>query len=385
MTSKCGTIEYESGAAAVSSVFKLVLERSSLSESELEKPLGITENDGMNFRQYLNGKQVPPWWQFVLKVRFAAKNGWLTKNELCELGLADAANAKCTVNPQHIKNIRKKALRVFVDGRANILNGLLPMRVHDGADGWRNRPPKDDAEMVCEFRKWIGVIRSLGGVVTYETYIRKPTKADFAEAQAETEWLNDLYRKEAAEEAAGERDAREFLRELEVGKHDQLYEKTRKTIRDALTAAIDGSAAEEQAALEAAREEYFAELNTEEAAALPPPPPLPAHHPDKVRNLTLWFGGREYSTLPYRLLEEDDLTGNKYSDPVQGLGGFEVFSIARAARQRRAKEADKSHCKKERRAEAKQVKQAVKGTAKRFASRRSGAKVAHPQATASKF
>jgi len=360
MTAKRGTPKYQAAAAAISSVCKRILERSDLGEPELERQLGIEDNDGKTFLRYLRGEQVPPEWKAALFVRNASSKRWLTVDELGELGLAFVAHRNYRL--QLIAKNRESALRLFLDGRDNILAGLLPMRVHDGRFGYRNRPG-DEAEQAVEFQRWWDEIARLGGSVTSEQYRRKPTAADLAkveaEAEAESRWQNLLDRQWRAQEEAGERNAREFLRGLELGKHDdRVSPEIRATIRDALTRALDGAAAADEAALEEARIAYLEELDAEEAAACPSPPLLPAYHPDNVRHLDLWFGGRSYSERPCRLLEEHELSGYAVR-PCESadFAGFVVMVKARKRRTKeRAKEAEKSHRRKQRRVEARRAK-----------------------------
>ncbi|MGF6877228.1 hypothetical protein [Paraburkholderia sp. MM5477-R1] len=335
MTAKRETIEYKCKQAAASSLFQCILERSGLTQTELEFRLGIEPADGSNYGRYLRGKQVPPWGRLLQIVRIAYRQGFLTQDDLCELGLANAATT--SRNADDIKKDREAAVRLFVDGQRRILDGLLPMYTH-GPSGQREfREPEDGSEMAGEYKRWVAEIQRLGGKVTWECYRRPPTAADLDLVGWEAEQAAKAAKADQQESEAGLAAAREFLDELELGKHDNLSLMIKATIHAALTRLLNGSAERDAAALEAARDEYFAVFDAAEAASLPPSPPLPLHHPDIVRHLNLWFGGREYSAHPYRLIHDDELTGN---DSPQGIGGIEVFSIHRAACQRRAKMAE---------------------------------------------
>lgn len=337
MTTSLETVKCKYSQAAVSALFQRIFDNSPLSQTELEPELGIVRAGGSNYGRYRNGKRALPWWRFLQIVRIASapKRNWLTQEDLRELGLEDAA--RMTRRAADIKKEREAAVRLFLDGQDRMLNGLLPMYVH-GSHGQRmHREPQNDAEMAREYARWIAEIAGLGGTVTHEVYLRGPSQADLELAQWEASQHDAIAEKEAAEEEASGCVAHEFLRELEHGESDcQCGENARATIRDALIRALDGTAPREAAALEAARDEYFSLCDAEEGVTYPSPQPRPAHHPDNVQNLTLWFGGRDYSPHPYQLVDKRELTLTR-GDPIQGLGGLEVFSLRKAARQRRAK------------------------------------------------
>jgi hypothetical protein len=56
------------------------------------------------------------------------------------------------------------------------------------------------------------------------------------------------------------------------------------------------------------------DVDGELVESIPAPSPLPDHHPSKIKELRLWFGGRDYSAYPPPLCEwitetsDDDLT-----------------------------------------------------------------------------
>jgi transcriptional regulator with XRE-family HTH domain len=335
MTASRETIEYKCGQAAVSSLFRRILKRSGLTQKELEIRLRIERAEGSNYGKYLRGEQVPSWGRFLQFVRAARRERWLTLNELQELGMKDAAVAAAL--PDDIQSARKKALDLFLDGRDRILIGLLPMYVHGSRGERTHRPPIDDAEMARGYARWIAEIELLGGKVTHKTYKLEPAQTDLDVEQREAEQANKAWK-------AWQASLSGFQREFELAHMDYLVE--------------------QQLLSEANAEEGYSDAPT------PPTPQLPAHHVENVRELNLWFGGRDYSAYPYRLVHEDEVTVYWRGDPTRGLQGLESFNIRRAARKRRAKAAET------------QAAMKAKRAINRAASCRGGAKVAHQLATA---
>lgn len=319
--------DYKTQLAAQMSVFKRIRARigGSIKPFELEKiekQLDLTEDMGKTFSRYERGARLFPRQRsseqglcFAEFVQNAYAAGFLTDDELCELGLEVA---KTKHGLRSLIKDRESALRLFIDGRENMAAGFLPQRVHDGADGWQKRAPRSEAEMTAEYEKWKRAIGVFGGTITYESYyVRKPTAADLAEVQVEEEEEDAAYRCQVDLE-------RQFLAE---GGDDPVI---------------------------------FAswEAEDEEVACYPAQPPLPAYHPSKVRNLNLWFGGREYSSRPYRLLEEHETSD--YLWKRKGSDDFVYFfAMSKAQRQRageRIKEAEKIQRRKQKNTEARQEK-----------------------------
>lgn len=235
MTAKREAIGYQRSKSAVIGLLQCILNRSRMSQSALEAILGIAPSAGSNFGRYLRGDRVLPEWRFLQIVRVARNEGWLTQDDLKEMGLEDAATN--TDRATSIRKNRRIAANRFFEGQLRMVNGLLPIPVY-GKLGKEIRPPRDEAEMAQAYAEWVAGIEQLGGQITTGSWVPA--------------WHSDWI-------------AEQNSREVE-GISDWDLEQFRVSQEEA--PAVDAGAF-------SARPQPY--------AATP------------VRNLRLWFGGREWS------------------------------------------------------------------------------------------
>ncbi len=241
MTAKQETTEYNNKQAAVRSLFQRILDRSNLSQTQLESCLGIDPANGSNYGRYLNGRTMS-YGKFLQCVRAAWKQGFLTQDDLCELGFEDAAISNEPADD--IRANRKKATTRFIEGHKRLLVGILPMAV-PGPEGRKIRAPRSKAEAASWYENWIDGVEMLGGRVT---------KAKWAPSWY-LSWLESM---SGGDEGVSEHDFEQMI-----------------------------------ASMEAEQAEY----------ADMPPATLPPYHPANVRQLKLWFGGREWTPYQHAIEE----------------------------------------------------------------------------------
>ncbi len=242
MTAKQETTEYVCKQAAVRSLFRRMLDRSNLNQTQLECCLSIEPANGSNYGRYLNGRTMS-YGKFLQCVRASWKQGFLTQDDLCELGFEDAAMSNEPADD--IRRNRKKATARFIEGQKRLLVGLLPMAV-PGPEGREIRAPRSEAEAVSWYENWIVGVQMLGGRVT---------KASWAPSWY-LPWLENT-----GDESLSQHDLEQMLASTDAAQTEDADVPTAK---------------------------------------------LPPYHPAGVRQLKLWFGGREWT--PYQHAIEDSWT-----------------------------------------------------------------------------
>jgi hypothetical protein len=257
MTAKQETIEYKCKQAAVRSLFQRILDRSNLNKTQLEFCLGIEPSNGSNYGRHLNGRTMS-YGKFLQYVRAAWRQCFLTHDDLCDLGFEDAA---LTQKPaDDIRNDRKKAAIRFVEGQKRLLAGLLPLAV-PSPEGRGFRAPRNEAEAASCYASWIVGIEMLGGRVANATWAPSWYWS----------WLDSVS------------DGNDGLSEYEL---------------EQKLASIEASQAEGGDML---------------------PAKFPPYYPANVRQLKLWFGGREWA--PYQQAIEDfwakEASGDDLSEFIQ--------------------------------------------------------------------
>jgi hypothetical protein len=256
MTAKQETTEYVCKQAAVRSLFRRMLDRSNLNQTQLECCLPIEPANGSNYGRYLNGRTMS-YGKFLQCVRAAWKQGFLTQDDLCELGFEDAAISNEPADD--IRTNRKKATTRFIEGQKRSLVGLLPMAV-PGPEGREIRAPRSEAEAASWYENWIVGVEMLGGRVTKATW-------------APSWYLSWLENTIGGNEGRSEHDFEQML------------------------ASMDAAPAENDDM---------------------PPSKLPPYHPVSARQLKLWFGGREWTPYQHAIEESwTEVSGDDLSEFTQ--------------------------------------------------------------------
>ncbi|MGF6534261.1 hypothetical protein P3T20_005065 [Paraburkholderia sp. GAS206C] len=281
MTKPCGTPEHQHLLDAASSILRRIQSRATeinpgITTADLESALCInprsdTSRRGATFEKYRDcgWKGVPA--TLVQTIRRAAAKNWLTLEDLQELGFWD--EALFNKQPADIFKIRWDILTLFIDGVNHMKDGYPPMP-ELGSGGNEILEGLSDDKMAQAFQGWIAKIRCLGGEIRYLPYVRRPTTQD-------KNLLDDF---EFVPRGGGW-----WAYELEC------------------------------------REQRFADHEATADVF------VPDYHPSKVVNLRLWVGGRDYSALPYSLLDEGEFsafwTPNQSAPFTQGIGSAEDSRI----------------------------------------------------------
>jgi hypothetical protein len=176
MTAPRGTPEHKHLLDAASSILRRIQSRAAeldprITIADLEsalciKPRSDTSRRGATFEKYRDGRWEGVYGTLVQKIRFASAKNWLTNEDLQELGLEDAA---VTTQPADIKKNHQKAATRFMTGRQREIDGLLPVAMR-GPKGRLPRLPDDEAEAAREHASWIAGIEELGGQVKIEKW-----------------------------------------------------------------------------------------------------------------------------------------------------------------------------------------------------------------------
>jgi len=283
--------DYQRRQTACISLGKRIRKRSDLSKTKLEAPLGFTEASGSNFGKFARGKQVPSHERIIQIAGLAFDHGWLTDEELQEIGFLESPFDNLKHKNKTLPDRRQLAIEKFERCLSHMRAGLLPYPIPT-PNGMEHLPPKDAAEFLEERQKWIADIESLGGEVRYLPYMRRPTEkdlslrvfegADFPNWQLFLEWREGDFCNALAREEYEKRYEGFYPDEYDSW---QSYE-----------AAVDAAEAERM------RTQVFD----------------PAEY---VTDLYLWFGGRDYSH-PHRLIEEDQISPSlKYGMTWESLYG----------------------------------------------------------------
>jgi len=278
MAKKRGDPDYLRRQTACISLGKRIWEKSGfVRKTKLEAPLGFTEAHGSNFGKFASGKQVPSHERIIKIASLAFDHGWLTHEELQEIGFLESPFDKLKYKNKTLPERLDLAVEKFERCMSHMRAGLLPYPF-PGPNGMEFRPPKDAAELLKERQKLIADIESLGGEVRYLPYMRRPTKKDLSQRVFEgadfPNWQLFLEWREG-----------DFCNALAREEYEKRYEGFYPDEYDSwqsYEAAVDAAEAERM------RTQVFD----------------PAEY---VTDLYLWFGGRDYSH-PYRLIEEDEVS-----------------------------------------------------------------------------
>lgn len=238
-----------------------------------------------NFDRYLRGAQAMEEARLMEIVRLAYDRDLplLNEDQVSHLGYLPLVEGE----PANIKDIetatsavsraRERAKRQFDEGVARLLKGEMPLKAGrtDGRKGTIIRKHLNENEMAKNYAKWIARIEALGGRVTKET------------------WAPGWYHEAEAAYAA-------YQADLEAAYWASIPEWER-----------DFHAHHIQGLIDAYRNlEDETDRGTSQQSA-----PRPPWHPANVRDLKLWFGGREWSSW-HHAIEDDwiEVHGDDLSD-----------------------------------------------------------------------
>jgi hypothetical protein len=192
----------------------------------------------------------------------------LIKGELAKIVDVDTATSA-------VRRSRERGKRRFDEGIARLLKGEMPLKAGrtDGKKGTTIRRHLSENEMAKNYAKWIAGIEALGGRVTKET------------------WAPSYYHDaEAAYQA-----------DLEAVYWASISDWERDFHADHIQGLVDAWCRNPE-------EEADRGMSQQSA-------PYPLWHPANVRDLKLWFGGREWSSWHHAI--EDywaDIRGDDLSD-----------------------------------------------------------------------
>ncbi|WP_429342636.1 hypothetical protein [Paraburkholderia sp. GAS42] len=211
--------------------------------------MGLPQANGAAYGKYRYGKRPMMRDRLISFVRMFStpERRWLDSDDLIQLGLADTLEKW---DPADIFKNRGKAYTRFLSGKARILLGLLPVAT-GGPNGREIRPPKSDEEAARCYQRWSSSIESLGGRLT------RCRCLDHCRCM----WPLSCYGQDAWEARCEEAVPDDWYPYCPVDDNGELLE------------------------------------------SIPTSSPLPDHHPSKVKQLRLWFGGRSYSAYPHPLCE----------------------------------------------------------------------------------
>jgi hypothetical protein len=277
MAAKRNTPDYQRRQTACVSLGKRILERSGLNQTELEPHLNFAESHGSKFGKFARGKEVPSHERIISVAVAAFHHGWLTHEELQEMGFLKSPFNKLSHGNKTLPGRRQLAIEKFERCLANMRAGLLPYAMR-GPNGRELRPPKNTVEFLEERQKWIADIESLGGEVRYLPYMRRPTQRDQSLRffEEDTKFHNWELFLEWREGDFVDRLAQDALRKMSEGFDPDDYDSWESY----------------DAAVQAAAEERM--RTTFDPAVIDP-------------TLYLWFGGRDH-LHPYLLIDEDDIS-----------------------------------------------------------------------------
>jgi hypothetical protein len=269
MTAPRGTPEHQQLLDAASSVLQRIQSRATeldpaITTAELErdlciKPRSDTSRPGATFEKYRDGRWEGVYGTLVQKIRIATSKNWLIREDLQELGLEDVAGSAQPAND--IKKNRQKAAKRFMTGQEREIGGLLPVAMR-GPKGRLPRPPKDEAEAAQEHAAWIAGIEELGGQLKPERWAPAWYRANQAHVNSVFEKFHNAYKNYS----------------MAMGTRERASERPTEAVFP-----------------------FSSSLPLPYPTYAPPNPPLPAHHPENVKKLKLWFGGREYSPLAHAI------------------------------------------------------------------------------------
>ncbi|WP_345812566.1 hypothetical protein AAGS40_00865 [Paraburkholderia sp. PREW-6R] len=267
---------------ATQSVTRTILQSSkAIGRSELnEFPDWFHENVG----RYLRGTQAMEEHRLMEIVRLAYDRDLplLNEDQISHLGylpLVEGELAKIVdidTATSAVRRSRERAKRQFDEGIARLLKGEMPLKAGrtDGRKGTIIRKHLSENEMAKNYAKWISRIEALGGRVTKETWAP-----------------NGYHEAEAAYWASISDWERDFHADHIQGLVDAWY----RNCEDETDCGMSQQSA-----------------------------PRPPWHPANLRDLKLWFGGREWSSW-HHAIEDDwaEVRGDDLSNFLDALDARE--------------------------------------------------------------